>query len=127
LQELDVIKRIEKLLILLEKEIDILNLEKQLGKKLKETVDKSQKEYYIREQIKILQEEIGEDDEEKKEIKKYEERINKLKLPKAVKERANNELSRLRNIGGFSSEGNVIRNYLDWILDIPWNKSTKDS
>ncbi|NLL30209.1 MAG: endopeptidase La [Clostridiales bacterium] len=127
LQELDVIKRIEKLLIFIEKEIDILNLEKQLGKKLKENVDKSQKEYYIREQIKILQEEIGEDDEEKKEIKKYEERINKLKLPKAVKERAKSELSRLKTMSGFSSEGNVIRNYLDWILDIPWNKSTKDS
>ena len=127
LQEINVIKRIEKLLILLEKEIDILNVEKKIGKKLKESVDKSQREYYIREQIRVLQEEIGEDDQDKKEIELYKEKIKKAKLPKHVKEKAENELNRLKSASGQGSESNVIRTYLDWILDIPWSKSTKDN
>lgn len=127
LQEVDCIKRIEKLLIIIENEIDIINVEKKIGKKLRESVDKSQREYYIREQIKVLQEEIGEYDEDKKEISKYEERIKKSKLPKHVKEKAESELSRLKSVSGQGSESNVIRNYLDWILDIPWSKSTKDN
>lgn len=127
LQELDSIKRAEKLLVIIENEVQILNVEKKIGNKLKESVDKSQREYYIREQIKVLQEEIGEDDEDKKEISKYEERINKAKLPKYVREKAESELNRLKASAGQGSESNVIRNYLDWILDIPWNKSTKDS
>ena len=127
LQEIDCIKRIEKLLVIIEKEIDILNVERKIGKKIKESVDKSQREYYIREQIKILQEEIGEDDEDKKEVTKYEERIKKAKLPKYVREKAESELNRLKSTSGQGSESNVIRTYLDWILDIPWNKSTKDN
>jgi ATP-dependent Lon protease len=127
LQEIDCIKRIEKLLVIIENEIEILNVEKKIGKKLRESVDKSQKEYYIREQIRVLQEEIGEDDDDKKEISKYEERIKKAKLPKHVKEKVESELSRLKATSGQGSESNVIRTYLDWILDIPWNKSTKDN
>lgn len=127
LQEIDCVKRIEKLLIIIEKEIDILNIEKKVGKKLKESIDKSQREYYIREQIKALQEEIGEDDEEKKEISNYENRIKKAKLPKYVREKAESELNRLKLSAGQGSESNVIRTYLDWILDIPWSKSTKDN
>lgn len=127
LQEINCINRIEKLLVILENEIDIINVEKKIGKKLKESVDKSQREYYIREQIRVLQEEIGEEDEEKKEISKYEERIKKAKLPKYVREKAESELSRLKSASGQGSESNVIRSYLDWILDIPWSKSTKDT
>ncbi|MDU7149845.1 MAG: endopeptidase La [Clostridium sp.] len=127
LQEINCINRIEKLLVILENEIDIINVEKKIGKKLKESVDKSQREYYIREQIRVLQEEIGEDDEDKKEISKYEERIKKAKLPKHVREKAESELSRLKSASGQGSESNVIRSYLDWILDIPWSKSTKDA
>lgn len=127
LQEINCINRIEKLLVILENEIDIINVEKKIGRKLKESVDKSQREYYIREQIRVLQEEIGEDDEEKKEISKYEERIKKAKLPKYVREKAESELSRLKSASGQGSESNVIRSYLDWILDIPWSKSTKDT
>lgn len=127
LQEINCINRIEKLLVILENEIDIINVEKKIGRKLKESVDKSQREYYIREQIRVLQEEIGEDDEDKKEISKYEERIKKAKLPKHVREKAESELSRLKSASGQGSESNVIRSYLDWILDIPWSKSTKDT
>ena len=127
LQEINCINRIEKLLVILENEIDIINVEKKIGRKLKESVDKSQREYYIREQIRVLQEEIGEDDEDKKEISKYEERIKKAKLSKHVREKAESELSRLKSASGQGSESNVIRSYLDWILDIPWSKSTKDA
>lgn len=127
LQEVDCIKRIEKLLVIIENQIDILNIERKVGKRLKESIDKSQREYYIREQIRALQEEIGEDDEEKKEISNYENKIKKAKLPKHVREKAESELNRLKSSAGQSSESNVIRTYLDWILDIPWNKSTKDN
>lgn len=127
LQEVDCIKRIEKLLVIIENQIDILNIEKKVGKRLKESIDKSQREYYIREQIRALQEEIGEDDEEKKEISNYEDKIKKAKLPKHVREKAESELNRLKSAAGQGSESNVIRTYLDWILDIPWSKSTKDN
>ncbi|MCF0147391.1 MAG: endopeptidase La [Clostridium sp.] len=127
LQEVDCIKRIEKLLVIIENQIDILNIEKKVGKRLKESIDKSQREYYIREQIRALQEEIGEDDEEKKEIFNYENRIKKAKLPKYVREKAESELNRLKSSAGQGSESNVIRTYLDWILDIPWSKATKDN
>lgn len=125
LQELDLEKRIEKLLIILENEIEILKIENKIGKKIKENLDNSQKEYYIREQIKVLQEEIGEESEAE-EIERYEEQILKGKMPKSVKDKALKELSRLKSSGS-GSEGNVIRTYLDWILDIPWSKSTKDA
>lgn len=126
LQELNVIRRIEKLLAIIENEIDIIKVEKKIGNKLKDSMDKSQREYYLREQIRVIQEELGEDDDDKKELSRYEEKIKNAKLPKYVKEKAKSELSRLKSVGS-SSEGNVIRNYLDWILDIPWNKSTKDN
>ena len=70
---------------------------------------------------------MGEDDEDQKEVNKYKKKINKAKLPKPVKEKALYELNRLSNIGGYSAEGNVIRTYLDWILDLPWNRETKDN
>lgn len=125
LQELNLEKRIEKLLIILENEIEILKMENKIGRKIKENLDNSQKEYYIREQIKVLQEEIGEESEAE-EIERYEEQILKGKMPKSVKDKALKELSRLKSHPG-GSEANVIRTYLDWILDLPWSKSTKDS
>ena len=125
LQELNLEKRIEKLLIILENEIEILKMENKIGKRIKENLDNSQKEYYIREQIKVLQEEIGEESEAE-EIERYEEQILKAKMPKSVKDKSLKELSRLKSHPG-GSEANVIRTYLDWILDLPWSKSTKDS
>ena len=125
LQELHVEKRIEKLLIILENEMEILKVESKIGKKIKENLDNSQKEYYIREQIKVLQEEIGEG-AEAEEIEKYEEKILKSKMPKAVKDKALKELSRLKS-NSSGSEANVIRTYLDWMVDLPWGKLTKDS
>jgi ATP-dependent Lon protease len=119
-------KRLKIILEVLQSEIDILEVEKEIGNKVKDKIDKGQKEYYLREQIKVLQEELGEDDEDKKEQKKYKAKISKGKLPKVIKAKAIYELSRLKNAGSFSSEGGIIRNYLDWILDLPWNIKTED-
>lgn len=127
LEAYDINERLEKLHAILGNEIDILKLERKIGVKVKNKIDKVQKEYYLREQLKAIQEELGEDDDEKKEFNEYKTKINKAKLPKAAKEKALHELERLKNSGSFSAEGSVIRTYLDWIIDIPWNTETKDN
>jgi ATP-dependent Lon protease len=127
LEAFDVAKRLEELLIIINNEVEILKIEKKIGVRVKNKIDKVQKEYYLREQLKAIQEELGEDDEDKKEMNKYKSRINKAKLPKAVKEKALYELDRLKNTGSYSAEGGVIRTYLDWILDLPWSSETEDN
>ena len=127
LEALEVTSRLEKLLIILKNEIDILKIERKIGLKVKSKIDKGQKEYFLREQLKAIQEELGDEDDDKKEITIYKNKIIKAKLPKTIKEKANYELERLKNSGSYSAEGNVIRSYLDWILDLPWNKETEDN
>ncbi|MBU3127082.1 endopeptidase La [Clostridium tagluense] len=127
LETVDVIKRLEKLLFILKNEVEVLRIEKKIGTKVKSRIDKVQKEYYLREQIKAIQEELGEDDENKREIEEYQIKINKAKLPKEAKEKAIYELNRLKSAGNYSAESGVIRAYLDWILELPWNKFTKDN
>ncbi|WP_195988849.1 endopeptidase La [Clostridium sp. D53t1_180928_C8] len=124
LETINVHERIEKLLVFIDEEIQIIQIEKEIGNKVKTKLDKSNKEYFLREQIKAIQEELGED-EEKREINKYTEQLKKLKMPKEVREKAEYELSRLKSSN--SSEGNSIRSYLDWVVALPWNKCTKDS
>ncbi|AIY84856.1 ATP-dependent protease La [Clostridium baratii str. Sullivan] len=126
LETIDLKERISKLLVIIEQEIEIASIQKKIAEKVKTKIDKSQKEYFLREQIKAIQEELGEDDENKLEIKKYEEKIENTKLPKEVKEKAVYELNRLKSNASTSEEG-VIRSYLDWILDMPWNKKSKDT
>jgi ATP-dependent Lon protease len=123
----DVVKRLEKLLSILANEIEILKLERKIGTKVKNKIDKVQKEYYLKEQLKAIQEELGEEDEDKREIKRYKNKITRAKMPKSVKDKALYELDRLKNTGPYSSEGGVIRTYLDWILSLPWNTETKDN
>lgn len=127
LEELNLIKRIEKLVVIINNEMEIIKVEKKIDRKLKKSIDSTQKEYYLKEQIRVIQEELGEDDDEKKEMIKYEARIKKAKLPKSSKEKALYELSRLKASASQGSEGNVIRSYLDWILDLPWGIKTKDT
>jgi ATP-dependent Lon protease len=127
LEALDVVKRLEALLVIINNEVEILKIEKRIGVRVKNKIDKVQKEYYLREQMKAIQEELGEDDEDKKEITRYKNKISKAKLPKPVKDKALYELDRLKNAGSYSSEGNVIRTYLDWILDLPWTLETEDN
>ncbi|MBC2399841.1 endopeptidase La [Clostridium tetanomorphum] len=127
LEAYDVSERLEKLLIILNNELDVLKIERKIGIKVKNKIDKVQKEYYLREQLKAIQEELGEEDEDKKEINRYKNKINKAKFPKSVKDKALYELDRLKNSGSYSAEGGVIRTYLDWILDLPWNGKTEDN
>lgn len=123
----DTASRLEKLLLILNNEIDILRIEKKIGVKVKSNIDKGQKEYYLREQLKAIQEELGEEDEDKKEVNRYKNKINKAKLPKPAKDKALYELDRLKGSGSYSAEGGVIKTYLDWILELPWNNETKDN
>ena len=118
------VRELKNLLVFIKEEIEIVKIENSIGKKVKNKLDKSNKEYFLREQLKVIQEELGEDDE-KNEIDNYAEKINKAKMPKEVREKAECELSRLKT--SYSSDGNNIRNYLDWLIELPWNKSSKDS
>uniref|UniRef100_UPI000590048F LON peptidase substrate-binding domain-containing protein n=1 Tax=Clostridium polynesiense TaxID=1325933 RepID=UPI000590048F len=127
LEALQVEERIEKLLVILLREMEILKVDKKIGSKVKRKIDKVQREYYLREQLKAIQEELGEEDEDQKELKNYRTRINKAKLPKEVKERALYELERLKSSGAYSAEGGIIKTYLDWLIELPWNKETKDN
>ena len=124
LETINIGERIEKLLVFIKEEVEIVKIENSIGKKVKNKLDKSNKEYFLREQLKVIQEELGEDDE-KNEIDNYAERISKAKMPKEVREKAERELSRLKT--SYSGDGNNIRNYLDWIIELPWNKSSNDS
>ena len=127
LQTIDVKERLQKVLTFLESEIDLVKTEKKIAVKVKSKIDKSQKEYYLREQIKAIQEELGEDYDSKKDIAEYEEKLKKMKMPKSVKERLSYEINRLKSTGSYSSEYSVIKNYVEWVFAMPWNKSTKDN
>lgn len=127
LEAVSIKARLEKLLVLIKNELEILKIERKIGSKVKSNIDKSQRDYYLREQIRAIQEELGEEDETQKEMTRYKNKISKAKLPKEAKERALYELDRLKNSGPYSSEGGIIRTYIDWILDLPWNQFTKDN
>lgn len=127
LECLDITARAELILEKIKREVSVAKIQKDIASKVKSKVSKEQKEYYLREQLKAIQEELGEDDEEKNEIAKYEEKIEKLKIAKEIKEKLSYELGRLKNMSSSSAEANVIKTYLDWALDIPWGKYSKES
>jgi len=127
LMTLNVKERLSKLLVIINKELEIAKIEKKIGTKVKSNIDKVQKEYYLREQLKAIQDELGEYDEDAKEVFAYQEKIKKAKMPKEAKEKALYELDRLKNSGSYSAEGGIIRTYLDWLIDLPWSKETKDN
>lgn len=124
---LNITERLEKLLVIVNKELEIAKIEKKIGTKVKSNMDKVQKEYYLREQLKAIQEELGEYDEDAKEYFAYKDKIEKAKMPKEAKEKALYELDRLRNSGSYSQEGGIIKTYLDWLISLPWKKETKDN
>ncbi len=119
--------RLKLLISIMSREIDILKIEKKIGLKVKRKIDKSQKEYYLREQLKVIQEELGDRDGIQQEAEEYKKKIEKAKLPKEIKEKALYELSRMEKMGSQSPESGIIRTYLDWIVDLPWSKETKDT
>ena len=126
LETLDIKKRIEAIIVFIENEIKVVQVQKKLAKKMKKSVDDSQKEFYLREQLKFIQQELGQDDEETKIIKEYEQKLETMRFPKEVKEKASYELKKLKGMNISSSEGSTIQSYLDWIFDLPWGKNTKE-
>ncbi|OGV27714.1 MAG: endopeptidase La [Legionellales bacterium RIFCSPHIGHO2_12_FULL_37_14] len=121
----DVGTRIERLVVLLEGEIDLLNVEKRVRGRVKRQMEKSQREYYLNEQAKAIQKELGELSEEGNEIEQLEKAINNAGMSKEACERAQSELKKLKLMSPMSAEATVIRNYLDWMLQVPWKKKNK--
>ena len=126
LLELDsVSKRLERILGLMEGEIGVLQVEKKIRNRVKRQMEKTQREYYLNEQMKAIQKELGETEDGRDEVSELEKRIHKTRLSKEAREKANAELKKLRTMSPMSAEATVVRNYLDWLLSIPWRKPTK--
>ncbi|MFC3908146.1 endopeptidase La [Legionella dresdenensis] len=121
----DVGTRLERLMAAIEGEIDLLHVEKRVRGRVKRQMEKSQREYYLNEQMKAIQKELGDMSEEGNEIEQMEKSIIKAGMPKEAKEKAMSELQKLKMMSPMSAEATVIRNYLDWMLSVPWKKKTK--
>jgi len=119
-----VAERLEKVLGLMESEISVLQVEKRIRTRVKRQMEKTQREYYLNEQMKAIQKELG-DEEGRDELAELEEKIKKTRLSKEAREKATHELKKLRQMSPMSAEATVVRNYLDWLLSIPWNKKSK--
>ncbi|MCR4435272.1 MAG: endopeptidase La [Clostridiales bacterium] len=126
LNEFDPSARLEKLLEILLKEVEILEIERNINTKVRKQMDKLQKEYYLREQIKAIQSELGDKEGVAGEVDEYKEKLSKANFPEEVEKKVLKELDRLLKMPSGSAEGSVIRTYLDWIFDLPWNNATKE-
>ena len=118
-------ERLEHIFSMMESEISVLQVEKRIRSRVKRQMEKTQREYYLNEQMKAIQRELGDGEEGKDELSELEERIGKTKLSKDAKEKANSEFKKLKQMSPMSAEATVVRNYLDWMLGIPWNKKSK--
>jgi ATP-dependent Lon protease len=118
-------ERLERIYSVMESEIGVLQVEKKIRNRVKRQMEKSQREYYLNEQLKAIQKELGESEDGRDEAAELEERINKTKFTKEAKEKALGELKKLRTMSPMSAEATVVRNYLDWLLSIPWKQRTK--
>ncbi len=123
---LDSRERLEALLGLLEREVEILQIEKKIRSRVKSQMERSQKEYYLNEQMRAIQKELGEKDEFKQEIRELEENIEKKRMSKEATDKARAELRKLKMMSPMSAEATVVRNYIDWLVGLPWKKGTKD-
>ncbi len=121
----DVRSRLEHVMALIDGEIDVLQIEKRIRGRVKQQMEKSQREYYLNEQMKAIQRELGEIDDAPNETAELEQRIEKAGMPKEAKEKATAELNKLKLISPMSAEATVVRNYIDWLLKAPWKKRTK--
>lgn len=126
LDAIDMSERLEKLTEFIMREIEILELERRIGLRVRKQMEKAQKEYYLREQMKAIQKELGDKDEKQAEIEEYKEKIEKAKLTKEAREKALKEVDRLDKMPTSSAEGTVVRTYIDWILALPWVKASRD-
>jgi ATP-dependent Lon protease len=127
LETLDSLARLEKVSVLLAKELDVLELESRIHSQVQQAVDKSQREYFLREQMRVIQSELGESDPLSHEIAELQLRIAESQMPEEVRERAEKELSRLASMPSIAPEASVIRTYVDWLLDLPWAQCTDDN
>src|SRR5690606_22488150 len=122
---LSVRERLEKAMGFMEAEISVLQVEKRIRSRVKRQMERTQREYYLNEQMKAIQKELGEGEDGRDEASELEERIKKTKLSKEAREKADAELKKLRTMSPMSAEATVVRNYLDWLLSIPWQKPSK--
>jgi len=127
LEEQDPVERLNKVSRFLTREISILEVQQKIVTDAKGEIDKSQREYFLREQLKAIRKELGEEDDLSKEVEELEAKINKLKMPKEVKEEALKQLRRLSRMHSDSAEATVIRTYLEWMVELPWGKYSKDN
>jgi len=118
-------ERLEKIYAFMEGEIGVMQVEKRIRNRVKRQMEKTQREYYLNEQMKAIQKELGEGEDGKDEAAELEERIKKTKFSKEARDKAMGELKKLRSMSPMSAEATVVRNYLDWLLSIPWKKRTK--
>ena len=127
LEMTDVVKRAKTISLKIDKEIDILSSERKIRSSVKKQMEKTQREYYLNEQLKAIQKELGTSEDGKNEFDEFEEKIDKAKLSKEAKEKALSELKKLRNMSPMSAEATVVRSYIDWLVSIPWKKTNKES
>ena len=118
-------ERLERVYSYMEAEIGVLQVEKRIRNRVKRQMEKTQREYYLNEQLKAIQKELGETEDGKDEVSELEERIRKTRLTKEARDKAMAEVKKLRTMGPMSAEATVVRNYLDWLLNIPWKKRTR--
>lgn len=127
LETADPVERMKRLHKKMQEEVEILEIEKKIGKRVRRQMEKSQREYYLTEQMKAIQKELGERDDMKSDAQEIESRLKDKGLPKEVEDKVRKELKKLKMMPPMSAEATVVRNYVDWIMDIPWTKEhTKD-
>jgi ATP-dependent Lon protease len=126
LEAFDISERLEVLHKILQAEIELLEIEDKINQRVRKQISKVQKEYYLREQLKAIQKELGEEEDYSTEIEEYKEKIKKAKMSKEAEEKALKEVERLSKMPSYSAEVGVIRTYIDWLIDLPWAKETKE-
>jgi ATP-dependent Lon protease len=117
--------RLERLMVLIEGEIDIMQIEKRIRGRVKQQMEKSQREYYLNEQMKAIQKELGDMDDVPNELEELEQKIVKAGMSKEARKKADSEMSKLKMMSPMSAEATVVRNYIDWLVSVPWKKHTK--
>lgn len=127
LGEVNQVERLKLTIAILKNETELSRIEKDIQVQVKQKIDKNQKEYFLREQLKVIQDELGDKHGIGEEIKGYMDKLAKLKAPKKVKDKIEKEIGRIKKIPNGSSEGVVVRNYIECLLELPWNKTTKES
>ncbi|HJV44504.1 MAG TPA: endopeptidase La [Bacillota bacterium] len=127
LETINIGDRLEKLLGILNNEREVLELERKIGQRVKKQMEKTQKEYYLREQLKAIQKELGDKEGRTGEVEELRKQLGESGAPDKVKEKIEKEIDRLEKMPTTSAEGNVIRTYIDWLLALPWSKKTEDN